>query len=44
MIAWRVYALEGMAAEAEREFQILVDSNPQSSIAQGRPRIIEAWK
>lgn len=38
------YALEGMAAESEREFQILVDNNPQSSIAQRLIRIIESWK
>ena len=38
------YALEGMAAEAEREFRILVDKNPQSSIAQRLVRVIESWK
>jgi hypothetical protein len=38
------YALEGMATEADREFQILVDNNPQSSIAQRLLRIIESWK
>ena len=37
------YAREGMAAEAEREFQILVDNNPQSPIAQRLLRIIESW-
>jgi hypothetical protein len=34
------YALEGISAEAEREFQILVDNNPQSSFAQRLLRII----
>src|SRR5262249_40107746 len=38
------YALEGMAAEAEREFQILGDNNPLSPIAQKSLRIIEQWK
>jgi hypothetical protein len=38
------YAREGMAAEAEKEFQTLVDSNPQSSIAQRLLHIIESWK
>jgi len=34
------YAREGMAAEDEKDFQILVDSNPQSSIPQMLPRTI----
>lgn len=38
------YACEGMAAEAEKEFQILIDNNPQSPIAQRLLRIIESWK
>ena len=38
------YAQEGMATEADREFQFLVDNNPQSSIAQRLLRIIESWK
>src|SRR5262249_14996297 len=38
------YALEGMATEAEREFQILGDNNPHSPIAQRLLRIIELWK
>jgi hypothetical protein len=38
------YALEGMAVEAEREIQILIDNNPRSSIAQRLLRIIESWK
>jgi hypothetical protein len=33
-----------MAAEAEKEFQTLNDSNPQSSIVQRLLRIIELWK
>jgi hypothetical protein len=37
------YAREGMIVEAEKEFQILVDDNPQSPIAQRPLRIIELW-
>jgi len=36
------YAMEGIATKSEREFQILVDNNPQSSIAQGLLRIIKS--
>lgn len=38
------YACEGMAAEAEKEFQILVDKNSQSSVVQRLFRIIKSWK
>jgi len=38
------YAMEGMASEAEREFQILLDKNPSSPIAQKLLRMIEVWK
>jgi hypothetical protein len=36
------YTLEGMAAEVEREFQILDDNNSHSPIAQRLLRIIES--
>lgn len=36
------YALEGMLVEAELEFQILADNNPQSPIAKRLLRIIES--
>jgi hypothetical protein len=38
------YAREGMAAEAGKEFQILIDNNSQSYIARRLVRIIESWK
>jgi hypothetical protein len=38
------YALEGMSAEAEKEFQILADNNSHSLVAQRLLRIIQSWK
>jgi hypothetical protein len=37
------YAREGMLAEAEREFQILVEGNPQSPTVQRLLRVIKSW-
>lgn len=38
------YSREGMLAEAEREFQILVESNPQLPMVKRLTRIIRAWQ
>lgn len=39
-----LYARAGMRAEAEREFQMLVKQNPNSSIAQQLLRTIQSWQ
>jgi hypothetical protein len=38
------YAREGMLAEAEREFQMLVNNNPRSPIAKRLLSTIESWQ
>lgn len=38
------YAREGMIAETEREFQILVQENPSSEAAKNLLRSIQSWK
>jgi hypothetical protein len=38
------YAREGMLAEAEREFQALVNGNPGSQIAASLLRAVQAWR
>ncbi len=38
------YAREGMLAEAEREFQVLVNDNPDSQIAANLLRAIQSWR
>jgi len=38
------YAREGMLADAGREFQILVENNPQSPVAKRLISIIESWQ
>ncbi len=38
------YAREGMLAEAEREFQVLVNDNPDSQIAANLLRAVQAWR
>jgi len=38
------YAREGMTAEAEREFQILVQGNPRSKIAEKLLKEIQSWQ
>jgi hypothetical protein len=39
-----LYARAGMAAEAEREFQALVESNPNSSVARSLLRSVREWR
>jgi predicted anti-sigma-YlaC factor YlaD len=38
------YAREGMLAEAEREFQVLVNDNPDSQIAASMLRAVRSWR
>jgi hypothetical protein len=38
------YAREGMLAEAEREFQVLVKDNPDSQIAANLLRAVQSWR
>jgi hypothetical protein len=38
------YAREGMLAEAEREFQALVNDNPDSQIAASLLRAVQSWR
>jgi hypothetical protein len=38
------YAREGMPAEAEREFQVLVNDNPDSQIAANLLRVVQSWR
>jgi predicted anti-sigma-YlaC factor YlaD len=38
------YAREGMLAEAEREFQVLVNDNPDSQIAANLLRAVRSWR
>jgi hypothetical protein len=38
------YAREGMLAEAEREFQVLVNDNPGSQIAASLLRAVQSWR
>src|SRR5262249_1899343 len=38
------YAREGMLAEAEREFQVLVNDNPDSQLAANLLRAVQAWR
>jgi hypothetical protein len=38
------YAREGMLAEAEREFQVLINDNPDSQIAPSLLRAVQAWR
>jgi len=38
------YAREGMLADAEREFQVLVNDNPDSQIAANLLRAVQAWR
>jgi len=38
------YAREGMIAEAEREFQILVQKNPHSRVAIKLLKNIQSWR
>jgi predicted anti-sigma-YlaC factor YlaD len=38
------YAREGMLVEAEREFQVLVDDNPDSQIAANLLRAVQSWR
>jgi hypothetical protein len=38
------YAREGMLAEAEREFQVLVNDNPDSQIAANLLRTVQSWR
>jgi len=38
------YACEGMLAETEREFQVLVNDNPDSQIAANLLRAVQSWR
>ena len=38
------YAREGMLAEAEHEFQVLVNDNPDSQIAANLLRTVQSWR
>jgi hypothetical protein len=38
------YALEGILDEAEREFQLLVNDNPDSPIAAKLLRTVQSWR